>query len=86
MKLNFARAGLLLLMFLFCASCATKAVPPKTFSGVTPLEWSVRLAHSEMARQTNAPKWDYTMGLFTLSLLKLNNQVPDARFVNFTEE
>lgn len=50
------------------------------------MEWSQRLANSEMARQTNAPKWDYTMGLFTLSLLKLNEQVPDARFVKFTEE
>ncbi len=73
-----------ILLPLLLVSCATAA--PQKFSGATPLEWSVRLANSEMARQTNAPKWDYTMGLFTLSLLKLNEQVPDARFVKFSED
>ena len=58
---------------------------PKKFADATPLEWSQRLAFSEMARQTNAPKWDYTMGLFTLSLLKLNEQIPNSRFVKFSE-
>ena len=77
--------------FFILASCslvsgATKAAPPQTFSGASPLEWSVRLADSQMTRETNAPKWDYTMGLFTLSLLKLNEQIPDARFVRFSEE
>ena len=38
----------------------------------TPLEWSQRLADSQMARETKPPKLDYTMGLFTLSLLKLD--------------
>lgn len=66
--------------------CATKTAGPKKVSGATPLEWSVRLADSTMARQTNAPKWDYAMGLFTLSLLKLNEQVPDARLVKFSED
>ena len=70
---------------LLLVSCATNAASQK-FSDATPLEWSQRLADSEMARQTNAPKWDYTMGLFTLSLLKLNEQIPAARFVKFSEE
>ena len=86
---TFGRAFCFLGLVIFClslASCATKAASPQMFSGATPLEWSVRLANSEMARQTNAPKWDYTMGLFTLSLLKLNEQVPDARYVKFSEE
>ena len=69
---------------LLLVSCVTTA--PQKFSGATPIEWSQRLANSEMARQTNAPKWDYTMGLFTLSLLKLNEQIPDARFVKFSED
>ena len=86
MRLNFVRTGLLLVLLSFRASCATQAAPSQRFSGATPLEWSVRLANCEMARQTNAPKWDYTMGLFTLSLLKLNEQVPDARFVKFSED
>ena len=86
---TFGRAFCFLGLVIFClslASCATKAASPQMFSGATPLEWSVRLANSEMARQTNAPKWDYTMGLFTLSLLKLNEQVPNARYVKFSEE
>jgi unsaturated rhamnogalacturonyl hydrolase len=69
---------------LLLVSCATAT--PQKFSGASPLEWSQRLAFSQMARETNAPKWDYTMGLFTLSLLKLNGQVSDARFVKFSEE
>ncbi|HEY5344989.1 MAG TPA: glycoside hydrolase family 88 protein, partial [Verrucomicrobiae bacterium] len=89
MEKTFGRAVYFLGLVIFClslAACATNAAAPQTFSGATPIEWSVRLANSEMARQTNAPKWDYTMGLFTLSLLKLNEQVPDARFVKFSED
>ena len=60
--------------------------PDPTFSGATPLEWSVRFAHSEMDRRAKVtPKWDYTVGLFTLSLLKLNEQRPDARYLPFAE-
>jgi unsaturated rhamnogalacturonyl hydrolase len=67
---------------------AATAVPaaPKKFSGATPLEWSQRLARSQMARETKPPKLDYTMGLFTLSLLKLNEVVPDAHGLDFTKE
>jgi len=76
--------SLFILLPLLLVSCVTAA--PRKFSGATPLEWSQRLANSEMSRQTNAPKWDYTMGLFTLSLLKLNEQTNDARFVKFAED
>ena len=86
MKLNFLRVAGWLCLLLGGSSCATKTVLPRTFSDATPLVWSVRLADSEMARQTNAPKWDYTVGLFTLSLLKLNESLPDARRVRFVED
>jgi len=64
---------------------------PKTFNGTPPLEWSRRMADSEMARRGDSlawkeggkAKWDYTAGLFTLSLLKLNEVSPDARYVAF---
>jgi len=85
MKLNFARAGLLLALLSFCSSCATKAAPPQKFSKAAPLEWSQRLADSQMARFHAAPKWDYTVGLFTLSLLKLDAVAPDARYLKFSE-
>ena len=76
------------------AACATRIVPPKKISGATPLEWSQRLAASEMARRSNSlawtpggkAKWDYTAGLFTLSLLKLNEQIPTTRYVEFTKQ
>jgi unsaturated rhamnogalacturonyl hydrolase len=89
MKTIFTRTLLLpgiVLLPLTNGSCATNATATKTFSGAMPLEWSVRLANSEMPRLTSAPKWDYTMGLFTLSLLKLNAQVPNTNYVPFAEE
>ncbi|MEY4917432.1 MAG: hypothetical protein RL616_1345 [Verrucomicrobiota bacterium] len=69
---------------LLLASCATHPVAPKNFSGATSIEWSQRLANSQMARETKPPKLDYTMGLFTLSLLKLDAVAPDARYLSFT--
>ncbi|HEU6447069.1 MAG TPA: glycoside hydrolase family 88 protein [Verrucomicrobiae bacterium] len=89
MERIFRRAFCFSVLTIFCVSltsCETKCAAPKTVSGATPIEWSERLANSEMPRLTNALKWDYTMGLFTLSLLKLNEQVPDARFVKFSED
>jgi len=89
MERIFHRKSYLLLIAFFSLPLAaglTLAAPSQNYSGATPLEWSQRLADSEMARQTNAPKWDYTMGLFTLSLLKLNQEMPDARLVKFSDE
>jgi unsaturated rhamnogalacturonyl hydrolase len=77
------------------ASCATKpASSAKKYSGATPLAWSQRLADSEMARRSNSlafkpggkAKWDYTAGLFTLSLLKLNQAAPSSRYAQFAND
>jgi unsaturated rhamnogalacturonyl hydrolase len=63
------------------------------FAGATPLQWSVRMADSTVARRgeklafkPGGGKWDYAAGLFTLSLLKLNEQVNDPRYVQFVEK
>jgi len=48
--------------------------------------WSQRLAASQMARHHGAPKWDYTVGLLSLSLLKLNEVVPNPSYVTFAED
>jgi unsaturated rhamnogalacturonyl hydrolase len=72
-------------------SGSSTAAALQTFSGATPLEWSVRLADSEMARRGDAPawkpggraKWDYSVGVFTLSLLKLNGHRSDPRYVAY---
>ena len=74
MKMNFS----LVCLFLLCTGCVTHGAPPPAFAGATPLEWSRRLADSTMARETKPPKWDYAMGLFTLSVLKLNEVVGQA--------
>jgi len=71
--------------------CADVAALPAQFAGTSPLQWSARMADSEMARLGNRlvwepdgkAKWDYAAGLFTLSLLKLNDAQPDARYVPF---
>jgi unsaturated rhamnogalacturonyl hydrolase len=68
---------------LLLVSCAT--AEPQTFSGATPLEWSQRLATSQMARFNSAPKLDYTVGLFSLSLLRLDAIAPDPRYLKFAE-
>jgi hypothetical protein len=62
--------------------CPADPFSPRGFAGATPLQWSVQRADSEIARrgdslmwkQGGVAKWDYTVGQFTLSLLKLNEQ------------
>jgi unsaturated rhamnogalacturonyl hydrolase len=68
---------------LLLVSCVTAA--PQTFSAATPLEWSQRLADSEMARFNSTPKLDYTVGLFSLALLNLDTVAPDPRYLKFAE-
>ncbi len=73
--------------FLSCGSAA----PVATSAGKTPLQWSVSLADSQMKRldgklawtEGGAAKWDYTAGLFTLSLLKLNEVESDPARLAF---
>jgi unsaturated rhamnogalacturonyl hydrolase len=90
MTKNLLKPGL----FFLLAAVAAKTVaaePSGVFSGATPLEWSVRMADSEIARrgeslawkQGGKAKWDYTAGLFTLSLLKLNEYRPSPAYVEF---
>lgn len=87
---------LILLLSLSAKSAAAtpSEVARKTYQGFTPLEWSVALADSEIARtgdgrawrEGRRTKWDYTAGLVTLSLLKLNDVVPDPKFVEFSKD
>ncbi len=87
------RSSFLILSSILLVSCATKSISPPTFSGATPIEWSRRLADSEMTRRGSSfnwtpdgkAKWDYTAGLFTLSLLKLDAQLPNPHYLTFSE-
>jgi len=90
---RFLHSSFFILTSCLLVSCATTAAPQK-FSGAPPLEWSHRLADSEMARRGDSltwkpdgkAKWDYTAGLFTLSLLKLNEKTPTNTYVEFTKQ
>ena len=57
---------------------------PQKFSGATPLEWSVKMAQSEMARRGDslfyphkAARWDYTRGFLSQSLIRLGRRTND---------
>jgi unsaturated rhamnogalacturonyl hydrolase len=94
MKIILSRAAHLfgLVLFSVVGASGAPAAAPQTFSGATPLEWSVRLADSEMALRGDAPawkpggraKWDYSVGVFTLSLLKLDALTNNPGFVTYT--
>src|SRR5688572_29152004 len=101
MKLNsrlawFAPLAVLgVLVFTSCRTVGPAGVDlPTEFNGATPLEWSVRMANSETARLGDKRawrpgrnvKWDYTAGLFTLSLLKLNQQVRTPAYSEFSAD
>jgi len=88
------RSFFIFLWLLILSASAVRAegpASPAPFNGATPLRWSVRMADSEMARRGDSlawkaggtAKWDYTTGLFTPALLKLNESVPDTRYVAF---
>lgn len=90
-SLKIAAALLALPLLPACRTVESRSAPA-AFDGATPLQWSVRLADSEIARRDDKlawraggkAKWDYTAGLFTLSLLKLNRAVPTPGYVTFT--
>jgi len=79
-----------LLLLSALPGCAAEMTTTE-FNGSTPLQWSERMADSQMARldgrlawkPSGGGKWDYTAGLFTLSLLKLNEQIPNPSQVAF---
>jgi unsaturated rhamnogalacturonyl hydrolase len=72
-------------------SCVTNPPPPAGFSGASALQWSQRLADSEMARRGDSlawkpdgrARWDYATGLFTFALLQLNERVNDPCYPGF---
>jgi unsaturated rhamnogalacturonyl hydrolase len=80
-------------LFLLSGFFLTEGYTAPDFDGATPLQWSVRLADSEMSRRGDslqwkeggAAKWDYATGLFTWSLLTLHEHVDDPQYVKYPE-
>lgn len=65
---------------------------PYRFEGSTPLEWSQRLAQSEMERRGDTwfhggsnqrARWDYTTSLVGLSLMKLSERTGNPVYADF---
>ena len=87
---QFFSAAALALVYATLSSAAPVAAPVEIFGGATPLEWSTRLARSELARQGGAlecggaPKarWDYTSGLFAHSLQQLAQRIGDTALLD----
>lgn len=78
--------------FAVAAPAVAADQPVPAFGGATPLEWSVRLAQSEMARKGDTmfhggsrprANWNYTTSLFGLSLLKLADRTGNPAFATY---
>lgn len=93
LELNIAVLGLAALVTVSCRP-TDPATPTSEFGGATPLQWSVRMADSEITRlgdsldwsEDGRAKWTYTSGLFAESLLKLNQEVPTPQYVEFSKD
>ena len=84
------RFSLPLLLFTNIPLSAAEGLPEK-FGDATPVEWSVKLARSEMARRgetlfkggTPSARWDYTSGLFSYSLQMLGESTGEKDMTDF---
>ena len=80
-------------LLLIPAASEAQAVP-REFQGATPLEWSQRLAKSEMARRGKAhfkdgsatARWEYTSGLFGHALFELGRTTGDKETATYAAE
>ncbi|HVZ62995.1 MAG TPA: glycoside hydrolase family 88 protein [Lacunisphaera sp.] len=82
---------------LFAASLLVTSLAPaaesvRKFDGATPLEWSQRLAHSEMKRLGTSleaggsnprARWDYSPGVLALALVRLGEATRDDDEIAF---
>jgi unsaturated rhamnogalacturonyl hydrolase len=77
---------------LLAAASAAQAGEVRQFNGATPLEWSRRLADSEMARYGDRlfhggsnprARWDYTTSLLGLSMIKLADATGDRAYAEW---
>lgn len=79
-----------ILKILICSCLAIASAKAKDFHGSTPLDWSRRMAESEMQRLGNslfhenpAAKWTYTTGLLGEAYLKLADTTGERKYADF---
>ncbi|MFZ5497171.1 MAG: glycoside hydrolase family 88 protein [Verrucomicrobiota bacterium] len=87
-----AMLRLLLAAAVLAAPLRLAATAPQTFNGATPLEWSVRLADSEMRRLGTSleagganprARWDYSPGVLALALVRLAEATKNDAYYQF---
>lgn len=74
-------------LLLACLPCLHAAEPEK-YAGHTPIEWSQKMADSEMQRLGNTlhyqgsakARWDYTSGFFAWSLVQLGKATNEKKY------
>jgi unsaturated rhamnogalacturonyl hydrolase len=92
--LNRLLATLALCCLFFAPLAIFAADALQDFGGTSPLQWSVRMADSEVARSGDSlfykgergAKWDYTSGLLAHSLLQLDARLCEERYQPFAEK
>lgn len=79
-----------ILVQLVAANCSWAVETPSGFGGPTPLEWSRRMADSEMIRLGVSPgtanpipaaRWDYIRGLLAFAMVRLGEEARDDAYV-----
>lgn len=79
-------------LFLLFTACTISAQAPQRSR--TPLDWSVQMAESQIARSGESliyrpggrARWDYTAGLFTLSLIKLAEATGNNSYADYADK
>ena len=85
-----ARQLLGIALLALAARFATAAEAPPQYDGATPLQWSERLAQSEMKRLGPAlesghgkARWDYSPGVLALALVRLGAVTGNESYTQF---
>lgn len=79
---------LVMAVLLLSAPVLAQNTVPQQFAGHTPLQWSIRMADSQIARRAEAmrwteggrKRWDYADNVFLLSLIKLGQETKEAKY------
>jgi len=84
--------GAIMVAGLMAASVRAQTPAPEKFNGASPLEWSERLARSEMRRLGNSyeaggtnprARWDYSPSVLALALVRLGELKGDQAMIDY---
>lgn len=83
----------ILALFCMTSMCLAADPAPREFKGATPLQWSIRMADSQMARRGDGmvyveggrKRWDYADNVFLMSLIRLGEKTKDAKYAKLAD-